>query len=171
MSLLNQLKNKLSLKAPSPVEQPHTRQNVSAEILLNRLAGIIKTDLDVLTRDAELTDRGIQQIRLLSGCFEDDDEKKSYYLFLQIPDAPGFLFDTTETPLELRLQRATQAAPLMADFSGAPVRPTIFVMQGKPIEFFTILEVDCVRSQLIPKTYSLERLSEYLITSAFDALT
>lgn len=144
------------------------------DVFLNSLAGMLKIDLDNLARDPELFDRGIWQIKLQSGQFEssernDKQKKKSVYIFLSVPNDSGFLLETVDDdPHLLRLVRAKQVTPLLADFSGAVVRPNIIVAQGQALETYDVIEDETVRSQQKLKTLSVERLSEQLITMAFE---
>lgn len=146
------------------------------EVFLNSLAVMLKTDLDNLARDPELSERGIWQIKLQSGQFESSDKtdkqkkKKIVYVYLAVPNVAGFLLETIDdAPYQLRLVRAKQVTPLLADFSGAAVRPNIIVAQGQALDIFDVIDDETVRGQQKAKTVSVERLSEQLITMAFDA--
>lgn len=147
-----------------------------ATAFLHKLYETLAQDIEVLSKDSELYERGFSRMSLESGSFEAAKKSNSAssneappYIFIHLKEKPGFLVELAEGAT-FRLLRAKKVVPLLADVSGAPVRPTLIVGQGGSLEEFEVLDLDTVRTLNARRTLSIEQTSEMLLLLAFDGL-
>lgn len=95
-----------------------------------------------------------------------DISTEKSYLFLQLPNTPGFLIEAENHSDIYKMFRATKVNPILSTQTGEMFRPEIFVLKSKELEEFRVLDDCFVRTTASDRTLSVKQMSEMLILLA-----
>ncbi len=124
----------------------------------------LQTDLQFLQTQQQLTQHSyFNNTRVLCGNI-DSSEKK--YLFLHLPNTPGFLIESSTENEIYKMHRATKVNPILNSDMGVTTRPEIFVLKSGELEEFRVLDDCFVRTTTSDRTLSVKQMSEMLLLLA-----
>ena len=135
-----------------------------SKIFFAHLIDQLQTDLQFLQTQPQLAQHSyFNKTRVLHGNL-DSSEKK--YLFLQLPNTPGFLIESSTESEIYRMHRATKVNPILNTEMGGTSRPEIFVLKSMELEEFRVLDDCFVRTATSDRTLSVKQMSEMLLLLA-----
>lgn len=140
----------------------------------NELIKQLEMDLLYLQSQVSLPQHSFfKSTRILQGDLDEKKkkiEKKAYpnkrYLFMQLPNQPGFLLEAETLSEIYKMYRATKVNPIFNSDTGDIIRPEIFILKSKELEEFIVLDECFVRTKTSDKTLSVKQMSEMLLLLA-----
>ena len=111
------------------------------------------------------------KIRVLYGKLNEQQKKLTAkdkinnkpYLFIQLPNIPGFLIESEKNNEVYTMYRATKVNPVLNSATDEIIRPEIFVLKSGILEEFYVLDDCFVRTKTSDKTLSVKQMSEMLL--------
>ncbi len=161
--ILNQ--NNLShLKSPSSLEELGKK-------FFSQLLSQLETDLQYLSQQHQIPQFDyFSNTRVFHGNLDENLNKNSInyscekrYLFLQLPNLPGFLIESEKEPDIYKMYRATRVISMQNSDLGKMIRPEMFVLKSRELEEFRILDESFVRTLTSDRTLSVKQMSEMLL--------
>lgn len=95
-----------------------------------------------------------------------DFKNEKRYLFLQLPNTPGFLIEAENESEVYKMYRATKVNPILNSEMGENTRPEIFILKSTELEDFRVLDDCFVRTATSDRTLSVKQMSEMLLLLA-----